>query len=209
MATLFRKLTNKRLKEIHLRGKVLDLGSSRGAEYHKFFKGEYEITTVNFSVDKNSHMVLDLEKTPFPVKDGQFDAVLLINVLEHIYNFDALIKESFRILKPGGKFVIIVPFLHQIHPSPHDYFRYTKESLKKLLLAAGFDGMEIGEIGGGAFSASYNMLQRFFPFPLDFILEKIFVSCDFLLLNFSQLLGKKYGSAEYPLGYLAQTKKSA
>lgn len=209
MATLFRKLTNKKLAGVHLSGKVLDLGSSRGAEYHKLFKGDYEITTVNFSADRNSDMVLDLEKTPFPIGDGQFDVVLLINVLEHIYNFNALIKEVRRILRSDGSFVVIVPFLHQIHPSPHDYFRYTKESLEKIMLENGFFEVRVDEIGGGAFGAAYNMLQRFFPFPLDFVFEKIAVFSDYAMLRLSALLGKKYGAAEYPLGYLVRARKSA
>lgn len=42
--------------------------------------------------------------------DGQFDAVLSFDVFEHIPDFRAALREVRRVLKPGGTFLMSVPF---------------------------------------------------------------------------------------------------
>ncbi len=81
---------------------------------------------------------------PFPAKS--FDAVLLLDVIEHIKNDAAVIKEAKRILKPDGVIVVTVPALQLIW-SAHDinqghFRRYTRHRLtdlaKKNRLKIGF-----------------------------------------------------------------------
>ena len=55
-------------------------------------------------------VVWDLEKTPLPFKDGEFDEVRAYHLLEHIHNFLLLMKEINRITRKGGKVHIKVPF---------------------------------------------------------------------------------------------------
>ncbi len=52
---------------------------------------------------------IDDRKTPFAA--GQFDAVVIIDFLEHVANDAAVVQEVKRILKPGGTLVINVPHL--------------------------------------------------------------------------------------------------
>ncbi len=47
------------------------------------------------------------EKTHY--KNNEFDLVVAISIMEHIKNFDGVIKEVFRILKPGGHFLVGMP----------------------------------------------------------------------------------------------------
>jgi SAM-dependent methyltransferase len=51
--------------------------------------------------------VSDARKLPFP--DGHFDAIICSEVLEHIHEYEAVVAECRRILKPGGQFAISVP----------------------------------------------------------------------------------------------------
>lgn len=55
-------------------------------------------------------IVWDLEEPPLPFHDNRFDLVHASHVLEHIRNLNGLMKDLHRILKPGGKLIIRVPF---------------------------------------------------------------------------------------------------
>lgn len=63
----------------------------------------------------------DLEKTPLPFKDNEFNEIISLNNLEHITNFIPLVRELHRILKPSGKLSIVVPhyasFLTYLDPT--------------------------------------------------------------------------------------------
>jgi ubiquinone/menaquinone biosynthesis C-methylase UbiE len=48
---------------------------------------------------------------PLPFADAQFDVVLCVETLEHVYPTDHLVAEIHRVLKPGGAAIIDVPRL--------------------------------------------------------------------------------------------------
>jgi SAM-dependent methyltransferase len=74
-------------------------------------------------------------------EDESFDAVFLMEVLEHVPAPDLAISEIHRVLAPGGWLVLSTPFVFEIHEAPHDYFRFTEHGLRHLL--RGFDGCSI------------------------------------------------------------------
>ena len=74
----------------------------------------------------------------FPFDDGSFSAVLCNQVLEHAFEPDHLIAEIARVLKPGGKLLLTVPFAWDEHEQPRDYGRYTSFGLAYLLEKHGF-----------------------------------------------------------------------
>jgi len=63
--------------------------------------------------------VHDLEETPWPFKDGQFEALYATHLLEHIANLIPFMNEAHRILKPGGKFEIYVPLAIDVDGGIH------------------------------------------------------------------------------------------
>jgi SAM-dependent methyltransferase len=205
--SLFRQLTYKILSKTVLSGSVIDLGGNSGAYYHHLFQGEFEITTLNMEGASSADIIWDLEKAPLPIEDKRYNAVLLINVLEHIYHWDNLLKECQRILKPNGKLVAVIPFLYYLHPSPNDYFRYSRQALEKMFAEAGFSDIKIQELGPGAFSAAYNLIHRFFPPFMNFLLVRVAVGADSAARVISKMLGKKYTGDEYPLGYFIMTAR--
>jgi SAM-dependent methyltransferase len=90
--------------------------------------------------------IADLEDMSV-VPDSSVDTVLCSEVLEHVPHPDRAIGEIARVLKPGGSLVITVPFMARLHEEPHDYFRYTRHGLRRLLLDADLDLDDISETG--------------------------------------------------------------
>jgi SAM-dependent methyltransferase len=71
---------------------------SQACDFHvERFKGEVPIEKVN------------IDKSPLPYADAQFDVVTCSEVIEHLENFRALLREAHRVLKPGGTLVVTTP----------------------------------------------------------------------------------------------------
>jgi len=58
---------------------------------------------------------LDVDVEKFPFSDNYFDAVFAGEIIEHLYNPDHLLAETYRVLKPKGIFVLSTPNLASIH----------------------------------------------------------------------------------------------
>src|SRR5680860_249465 len=157
MSTPWRKLLYKELEKITLSGQVIDLGGSRKSNYHQLFKGQFAFEVSNIDEEYGYDIKLNLEEK-FQISDAKYDAVLAINVLEHIYNYDNFLSESYRILKNGGKMVVGVPFFIQIHPCPQDYWRYSGETLTKIMTKVGFKNVEVITVGRGPFTVIAQIL---------------------------------------------------
>ncbi|HXH18854.1 MAG TPA: class I SAM-dependent methyltransferase [Chitinophagales bacterium] len=65
--------------------------------------------------------------------DNTYDFAVLDQVLEHVEDPVKALKEIHRVLKKNGWLICTTPFLIQIHNYPSDYWRFTKEGMKKLL----------------------------------------------------------------------------
>lgn len=210
--SLLRRAENEALSEVTLSGKVLDLGGDKRSTYQRLMRGTFETTVVNLSDESEPDVRHDLE-LPLPFPDASYDAVLLINVLEHVFECRQLIQEARRVLKPGGQAIIVVPFLFPIHPSPHDYWRFTRESLERLLSDAGFTAVTVRPLGSGVFAARSQMLNRLLPGPIRFFDYVIMRPCaelaDRLFNALARATGKQYVPADYPLGYFVQVSVTA
>lgn len=78
-----------------------------------------------------------------PIADNSIDSVLLFEVLEHLAEPKQALIEIHRILKPGGKLLLSIPFLYPMHDEPHDYQRYTRYGLVRELEAAGLQALKV------------------------------------------------------------------
>ena len=83
-----------------------------------------------------------------PLADASVDSCLFTEVLEHCPDGAAVLGEVWRVLKPGGYLFLTVPFIWPIHTVPHDEYRYTPFSLKRLLHGAGFLITDMKATGG-------------------------------------------------------------
>lgn len=70
----------------------------------------------------------DIHDMPF--EDGSFDAVVCISILEHVPYPLKAIGELKRVLKPGGKIWIQMPWLYPYHEEPKDYWRASPDGLR-------------------------------------------------------------------------------
>lgn len=208
--SLFRQATNHALSQLQLTGRVLDLGGDKHSTYLKLIKGSFEVTIFNQDPKAQPDILGDVEK-PLPFKEVEFDAVLMINLLEHTYHYKELLQEVNRILKPGGQAIIVVPFLFPIHPSPNDYFRFTKQGLARICHEASLDVKTITPLGSGVWQTRHLLLNRLLPSIVKTAHGFIGGHLSKLLDNLTQRLAvkfnKKYHHHDYPLGYLVAAVK--
>ncbi len=92
--------------------------------------------------DYHPDIVGDVHQLPFA--ENSRDALLCLAVLEHVENPIQAMSELFRVLKPGGKLLIYVPFLYYYHAEKGyygDYWRFTYDTLQ--MFAKPFSHSEI------------------------------------------------------------------
>jgi SAM-dependent methyltransferase len=99
------------------RGRVLDLGCAFGFATLRLARKGYETV----GVDNSSRYIswarrrhpggeyLLASADALPLADASFDAVLLLDVLEHVPDEAEVIREIQRVLKPGGLLILSVP----------------------------------------------------------------------------------------------------
>jgi len=185
--TISRSLHNWHLKEKCFNGYGLDYGAKKGINsYYRFLKiDEEKMTYTDFYYgDGKKILKIDFEK-PFDLSNNQFDFAFLFNVLEHVYNHQGFVNCIFQSLKKGGVIEGVVPFIHQYHADPDDFFRYTHNGLKNILSKAGFDNIKITRIGVGMFTCATALCSRALKFKsLISLCWIIAIALDWLLMKF-------------------------
>lgn len=81
------------------------------------------------------------------VLDRQFDVIIADNVWEHLRHPYRAARHVHQMLKPGGVFINITPFLIRYHPIPTDCSRWTQTGMVHFLEECGWDPAQI-ETGG-------------------------------------------------------------
>jgi SAM-dependent methyltransferase len=88
-------------------------------------------------------IVLDLtrniDEIDGKLKHIRFGTIFCLSVLEHCENPFLVANNLTRLLKPGGKICLSVPFALGFHGYPSDYWRFTHEGIKKLFPKLNFN----------------------------------------------------------------------
>jgi SAM-dependent methyltransferase len=211
--SILRTKEDAEVAKLTLTGRVIDLGGHKGSSYFTVLTSVQPIEVANFDSEQTgthktpsqADHVFDFEK-PFPLSDDMFGHVLCINVMEHIYNYQNLVHESFRILKSGGTMYLSVPFFFNIHGSPNDYFRFTKPALERIFTDAGFEQITITELGEGPCSVVFQTFGGSIPtMALKLFFKTIAMKTD----TFLSKLSRRYALIRYrvPLGYFVSAHK--
>jgi SAM-dependent methyltransferase len=124
-----------------LGGLVINVGS--GEDLRRFGRRTIHVDAHAPSVTVRA----DLEAA-LPFRDRTFDAAICSEVLEHVADDGHVIREIARVLKPGGRLIVSVPFAFRYHPDPADFRRYTPVGLRAALERGGFTVEHAAGLGG-------------------------------------------------------------
>ncbi len=187
--------------------RVLDAGAGE-CQYVSYFAG-HRYAAIDLGIGDAAwnyralDAIADLTAIPFP--DACFDACVNIVTLEHVKQPAAVVAEMARVLKPGGRLLLIVPLEWEVHQAPHDYFRYTRYGAAWLLEQAGFIDADIRPVGGWFRLASRRLLNglHFFPGPL-IVVAAFFLAPLALVLPLFDSLDR---DRNFTLGYVCTAKR--
>lgn len=94
----------------------------------------------------NLDIISDIIAIPEP--NASFDAIMCIEVFEHLPSPIKAIKEFYRLLKPGGYLILTAPFCSLTHFAPYYFYSgYSRYFYETHLLANGFDILSLQKNG--------------------------------------------------------------
>lgn len=125
---------------MHAHGVVLDIGCADRWIERLLPTGTRYVGVDYWETGKNLYKAqpdIYADAAMLPLATESCDCVVLLEVLEHIRNPQAALHEIARVLRPGGKLLLSIPFLYPTHDAPHDYQRLTHHGLDRDLENAG------------------------------------------------------------------------
>jgi SAM-dependent methyltransferase len=99
----------------------------------------------------------------WPVEDAAADTVLCTETLEHVLDPLEFLSEAKRVLTPGGRLILTVPFSARWHYVPFDYWRFTPSGLAHVLHESGFVEVQIYRRGNALTVACYKVTALMLP----------------------------------------------
>jgi len=123
----------------HLAGPYLEVGArdyGSTQDLQAVLVGEEEYVRADMQAGPRVDVVVDLTR-PFDEVDAtlggrRFGTVFCLSVLEHCGQPFAMAENLTRLVRPGGRVVVSVPFAWRFHAYPSDYWRFTHEGVKRL-----------------------------------------------------------------------------
>ena len=132
----------------HARGRMLDIGCGN-KPFEGIFSGS---VSAHFGCDvvQSSESRVDVicPATDLPFKDESYGTVLITQVIEHVADHQAMLREAFRVLECDGVLILSGPMYWPLHEEPHDFFRFTEHGFRFILQRTGFESIDIVNNGG-------------------------------------------------------------
>jgi SAM-dependent methyltransferase len=93
--------------------RVLDIGCHHG-EFLRSLRGRIGPSVgldprAPAEVGPGYRLLAEPLRPPAPFADGAFDAIVLLATLEHLCNKEAVARECYRLVRPGGRVIVTVP----------------------------------------------------------------------------------------------------
>ena len=187
-----------------MKGSSLDIGSIYSLTNVTNYLNVKKIFYLSKFTKNKKDIKIDLEVYPNFIKK-KFNNIFLINVLEHIKNTKNCLKNSYHFLKFRGKLFGSTPFIFQIHPSPNDYYRFTKQYLEEILVEVGFKNVKVFVLKGGIFSCFYSLIfngTKKIPFLNIFLISICLIFDKFIYIFLSKNIKEII-----PIGYFFTAEK--
>lgn len=166
---------------MHLRGerlgKLLEIGCGNGSLLSNLRDLGWEVEGLDFDPaaveSARSNWGLNVQLGSLESQyyaDNQFDAIVMSHVIEHLHDPLSLLRECYRIIKPGGTIVISTPNIESngsekfqsswlsLDPPRHLYL-FSMKTLKQIAEKAGFFNSSIRTTTRGAESIWYSSQQ--------------------------------------------------
>src|SRR3989338_7470769 len=138
--------------------RILDIGAGIKQYQHLFSENNrYESCDMEDGFHPGVKHDIIASIYEIPVENKKYDAVLMLQVLEHLEFPIKGLKEIFRLLKDDGYLFLSVPQAAGDHFEPHHYFNYTQYGLKSVLGQAGFEIKEHYRLAGIFYYVSNRM----------------------------------------------------
>jgi SAM-dependent methyltransferase len=158
------------LKDIAINATILEVGCGDGSFTRNLGEHSSRVTAVDISasqIKRNAiahpeiRFVQHDVAQPFPFVDGDFDVIWCSEVLEHLFDPSFAVREMQRVLAPGGRLLVTVPYHgvfkdvlialfkwdeHFSPTNPHIRF-FTRKTLSRLAVSAGFVEVETTTCG--------------------------------------------------------------
>lgn len=138
--------------------KILEPGCGRGEFLIEFKNLGMEVQGLDRSEEIKNLLekenikleVCDIEKNVvLPYPDNCFDIIYNKSFMEHLHHPDIFLKEAFRILKPGGMILCLIPDWESNYKTYFDDFThrtpFTKPSLEDILKLSDFSNVEVSK----------------------------------------------------------------
>ena len=130
------------------RPRILDLGCGTGRNLAELAQVgdavglDLEARALEFCQQRGLRSVAQARAEHLPFQDASFDAVIALDLLEHLDDDVEGVREVFRVLRPGGHFLAFVPAYRWLwgpqDDISHHRRRYTPRMIASTLRAAGF-----------------------------------------------------------------------
>ena len=183
------------LHKIKIGEKILEIGSGAGHAVKHISSANYfplDVSSFNLKQIKNKSpkpiypVSGDVYNLPF--ETGSLDFIILSEVLEHLDKPDEAIKEIYRVIKPGGAFVVSVPYnekltyqicIHCNKPTPtyaHLHV-FDKPKLSSIVQNAGFRIVKTHKFLNKIPNRLHvNRILKFLPYNVWKIIDSIFTT---------------------------------
>lgn len=193
----------------HIKGIVLDVGSGGLKRYASLFKYSKYIT---LDIDKKCKpdIVASVEK--IPLKNESVDSIVCTQVLGDVKNFEAAVKEFYRVLKKNGVVLLTESLLNELHDEPNDFWRFTDSSFRYIFEKNKFKIIKIDQ-RGGFFSSQAQLRIRYLIDSLDlyskkwsFILRPLIMFYGRFMV-FLDELDKSKANRKHAIGWCILAKK--